>query len=181
MIDTYYTYLHFRLTDGAPFYVGKGKASTKRAHYKVGRNERWNRTVEKHGLKVEILSHWATDKEACEHEKLIISCLRSLGHDLVNMTDGGDGMSGFVPSEETRAKRSVAMKGRKFTAEHRAKIIAAQKGREFSDEHRAKLAAAQMGKRQSETTKQKRSSAMKAAWSDPAIKAAMCAARKKDK
>lgn len=46
-----------------------------------------------------------------------------------NMTEGGDGGLGMKPSLETLQKRSLAMKGRKFSAEHCLRISLAKKGK----------------------------------------------------
>jgi group I intron endonuclease len=35
-----------------------------------------------------------------------------------NLTDGGDGLLGHVPTQETREKQSKAKKGKKFTQQH---------------------------------------------------------------
>ena len=94
----YYTYLHRRESDNKPFYIGKGLG--KRAWAHRGRNDYWARTVAKHGLKVEIVAEWKTEEEAFEHEKFLISCFRDMGHELVNLTDGGDGASGYKHGEE---------------------------------------------------------------------------------
>jgi hypothetical protein len=40
---------------------------------------------------------------------------------LRNLTDGGEGTSGWIPSEEVRAKMSAANTGKKQSAEHTAK------------------------------------------------------------
>ena len=45
-------------------------------------------------------------------EKYWISELKSMGHDLVNHTEGGDGSSGYQMTDEARDKLSTSMKGR---------------------------------------------------------------------
>jgi hypothetical protein len=61
---------------------------------------------------------------------------------LHNRTDGGDGVSGFTHSPETRAKLSAANKGKTLSPETREKLSAARKGETFSPETRAKMSAA---------------------------------------
>lgn len=66
-----------------------------------------------------------------------------------NLTDGGDGIHGLIPSEETRQKMSAAAKGRiphnkgkKASAEIRKRLSDAHKGIKmppFTDEHKRKL------------------------------------------
>lgn len=97
----FYTYLHLRESDSKPFYVGKGQG--KRAWAHRNRNLHWKNTVAKHGLKVEICAEWPTEAEAFEHERFLIACFRDMGHNLVNLTDGGEGPSGMKCSEETKA------------------------------------------------------------------------------
>lgn len=84
----YYTYIHYRLDTMKPFYVGKGIGK----RYKVtrGRNDKWNKIVNKHGFQPKILAYWDTEQQALDHEMLLISVFRELGYDLTNMTDGGD-------------------------------------------------------------------------------------------
>lgn len=150
----HYTYLHRRASDNQPFYIGKG--SDNRAYRKNHRNQHWNNTVRKHGLVVEIVCHWPTEKEALDHEVFLIDCFRSMGHKLVNLTDGGEGQSGRVPSHETRAKISAANKGRAskyrgipLSDETKRKLSQARTGSKLSDEHREKLSAAGKGKSKS--------------------------------
>jgi len=120
----FYTYIHRRADDGKVFYVGKGKGA--RAHSHASRNAHWQRTVAKHGIGVEIAAYWPTEAEAFEHERFLISCFRDIGQPLCNLTDGGDGPSGFKHSAETRAKISRIQIGKKLTPEHRAKVGARQ-------------------------------------------------------
>jgi hypothetical protein len=58
---------------------------------------------------------------------------------LRNKTDGGDGMSGWICSDETRRKYSISRKGRKLTEEQRKKLRDANIGRVVTEETRAKL------------------------------------------
>lgn len=78
---------------------------------------------------------------------------------LVNLTSGGEGVPGYIPTPELRAlwsrqRRGVkyalgrigAMTGRTHTAEARAKISLASTGRRHTDGSRAKLSIARKGK-----------------------------------
>lgn len=106
---TFYTYIHTRASDNKPFYVGKGKG--RRAHETRGRNDHWKRTVAKHGLKVDIAAEWPTEAEAFEHEKFLIACFRDMKMPLVNQTDGGDGLAGYVLTPEQRELQLARMLG----------------------------------------------------------------------
>lgn len=103
----YYTYLHLKADTGEIFYVGKGKVSRKRAKSHLNRTKYWHNVVAKHGLTVIIAAYWEHETDALAHECLLISSLRELGAPLVNLTDGGDGTSGFSHSEEFREWQSM--------------------------------------------------------------------------
>lgn len=87
---------------------------------------------------------------------------RALG-DLTNLTDGGDGAPGYIPTPELRRKwsalragvpyapgRRSAMLGRTHPPEVREKISAAGTGRRHTEASRSKLSAAHTGKKLSE-------------------------------
>jgi hypothetical protein len=143
----FYTYAHFKKDNSTIFYIGKGKKG--REVVRQGRNKHWINTVNKHGLSVERLAIWKTEKEAFEHEKFLIWCFKDMGYNLVNMTDGGEGLSN--PSNETREKMSVSQfaRNRKLTEEHKTALSIAHKGKPLSVEHRKKIALANSGKKKS--------------------------------
>jgi hypothetical protein len=157
MKTEYYTYAHVRNDTNKIFYIGKG--CRQRAFSKAGHNRWWNRIVEKHGYTADILAYWSTEAEAFEHEKFLIECFRKMGYELVNRTDGGEGSSGRIVTEETRKKISLANKGqispnkgKKASAELRAKMSAAHKGLPIhngwtlTEETRKKMSEAKLGK-----------------------------------
>jgi len=76
-----------------------------------------------------------------------------------NLTLGGEGMAGHVPSEETRKKMSLTRKGRRFSEDHRRKISKANTGKVRSDEAKQKMSL--HGKSPSKETRQKISKAGK--------------------
>lgn len=89
----YYVYLHCKPWSGEVFYVGKG---CKRRAWSNERNLHWSNTVAKYGLDVKIVSFGLQQWYALELEKELISYYgrKDLGYgQLVNMTDGGDGLS----------------------------------------------------------------------------------------
>jgi len=98
----HYTYAHIRLDTNSIFYIGKG--SKRRAWSRESRNEYWHRIAKKHQYAVKILSYWNSAEDALDHEKFLIQCLKDVGVNLCNQTDGGDGL--FNPSHEIRAKMS---------------------------------------------------------------------------
>ena len=90
-----------------------------------------------------------------ESERFWIGYLKSLGARLVNLTSGGEGMVGYKPTKETRAKQSAANKGRTFSPESIAKRVESKKGFTFSLETRQKMSAARKGRKLSEITIEK--------------------------
>lgn len=130
----YYVYEHWRPDEGVIFYVGKGKE--RRAwEFKAGRNKWHRHIVSKLGdlglsVDVRIIEHHDDEKAAFFQERGLISHWRSMGAHLVNVTDGGEGQSGYVHTEETREKLRIKMTGRKMTPEWRAKIGKSNTGRE---------------------------------------------------
>lgn len=128
----YYTYLHIKADTGEIFYVGKGMPARRRASSRLYRSLHWHNVVAKHGLKIEIAAFWATEDEAFAHEKLLICSLRGLGVPLVNLTDGGDGTSGFSHSDEFREWQSRRVAELFKDAEYKRRHGEAQRQR-FSD------------------------------------------------
>jgi NUMOD3 motif len=134
------TYAHYT-PQGRLFYIGKG-SSERRAYYLSGRNKHWHNVVNKYGKPdVQILANWDTEEEALDHERLLISCFRDLGHKLCNLTDGGEGVSGLKHSEETRKKMSFSRLGKT--------------GHKCSEETKQKLREVNLGNKHSEKTKEK--------------------------
>jgi group I intron endonuclease len=108
----------------------------------------WNKYGEK-SFKFLVLEYCAIEQlNEREMHHIAIYKARGLAY---NLTDGGDGGTGHVPTVETRAKMSAAGKGRKmppFSAEHLANMSASRIGKKmppFSAEHRAKISAANKG------------------------------------
>lgn len=134
----FYVYLHC-VPNGDPFYVGKGQG--KRSHNLTHRSAYHKSVSAKYGVEILVFPR-STEKEAIADEIRWIKTLREAGMRLVNLTDGGDGTSGWIPSQETREKLSAANKGRVITPEWREKMSKAHKERPHSEQHRANLAAA---------------------------------------
>jgi len=144
MNNIYYVYLHRRKTDNKVFYVGKGKG--RRAYSTKGRNNHWVNIEKKHGLIVEIVFDNLTEPEAFQVEKDTILELRYFGHPLCNMTDGGEGLSGFKWSEEQMKHHpSLSNIGRKQSKEEIAKRSEAMRGRTLSKATREKISKGHQG------------------------------------
>jgi hypothetical protein len=139
----YYTYLHRRASDSQPFYVGKGKGC--RLNSRRDRSPFWRHIANKHGVTAELIAYWPTEAEAFEHEKFLIWCFRDMGITLCNLTDGGEGMSGWTPTEETRQKWSEQRIGQGNHRFGKSGILSKLYGRHLSDEHKGKLSLAFAG------------------------------------
>lgn len=107
----------------------------------------WIQSLKKKGLKPEmvILERIVGEWPWQESEKRWISYCRENGFDLVNNTDGGDGVSGLP--EETRAKMASTWKGRKHKPESLIKIGLATSARRHSDETKEKMSKAHKGRK----------------------------------
>lgn len=166
----FYTYIHRKADTGEVFYVGKGKGY--RCHDQNNRNKHWANIVKKHGFSIEIAGRFASEKDAFDHERMLIAGFRADGIKLANMTDGGQGMAGRVLTPEHREKLSKALKGRSpsaatiqaaakaraegrlhtLTPGHTAKAHAARRGasswnagKRLSEMHRARISASNKG------------------------------------
>lgn len=136
-MSQFYTYLHCK-QNGDPFYVGKGCDG--RSHdFNKGRNKHHKHIIAKHGkenIEVIVLPSLSED-HSLEEERILIRFFgrQDIGMGcLVNMTDGGEGMSGNIPSEETRAKLrgNKSRTGLKDPPERVAQKSAYMKGNDFA-------------------------------------------------
>lgn len=109
-------YQHIRKDTGDIFYIGISNYEH-RAYYKLRRNKYWQNISNKTDVEVQIVCKDITMDLAMDIEKYLIKYYGrfdlGLGK-LVNMTDGGEGFSGYVITEEKRKKLSMAKKGRKM-------------------------------------------------------------------
>ena len=148
-LNEFYTYAFLRL-DGTPYYIGKGKGN------RAFRKRRGFNTP-KDTSRILILKKDLTEEDAFKHEIYMIALYgrKELGTGILhNRTNGGDGPSGLIQSEESRKKISEAFKGEKNpnfgkppSEETRRKISRIKKGVPVSKEHKRKLSEACKGKK----------------------------------
>ena len=143
-------------TAGEIRYVGKstqGMARPKEHTYfekfkdSQCRNDNWLKSLHKGGHKVgiEILeSGFETHQELLDAEVFYIAYFRSLGFDLTNQTDGGEGLPGYTHTPESRLKMSQKLKGKPKSAEQRRKLSIAKTG--IPTGHRAPEVSAKIAK-----------------------------------
>jgi hypothetical protein len=154
MATAYYVYEHRRKDTGAVFYVGKG--SGPRARCTHGRNRHWRNVASKAGWSMRIAFRTDDEELAFLAEQELIRRHRMLGSQLVNMTDGGEGLAGFKFPAEVIERRSESQRGQK-----RPTVSEKLRGRQKSSEHRANLAASHRGKKPSAETRARMSAAQK--------------------
>ena len=131
MDNDYYIYFYLRSRDsaigkaGTPYYVGKGKD---RRAYHTGHSY----AVPKDKNNIVFVLNNLTEEQAFQNEIDFISWYGRVdsGNGILrNLTDGGEGMSGWVPSEETKRKIGESNKGKTRSEETKRKISKANKGK----------------------------------------------------
>lgn len=127
----FYVYIHRRKTDYQPFYVGKGMGRRAWETSSKRRNRHWINVAQKHGVYVEIYKDGISESEAFEIEIALIAEMKSLGIELANKTDGGEGSSGAKLSKSHQEALLKALAGHKFNV-----------GRKHSDQARQNMSAA---------------------------------------
>lgn len=186
--SAYYVYLFLRSKDSkhgrkySPYYVGKGCRN--RAYEKSGRKC----PAPKDKSFIVFVEEGLTEEEAFSLERYCIALYGRIDQGtgmLRNLTDGGDGVSGYRHLPETihrvrlavkcrpswwigkrhslqsRAKMSESATGRKASNETRKKMSDRRKGRKMTEEARQKLVKARTGQKHSEETRQKISQSRK--------------------
>jgi hypothetical protein len=155
MNKKHYVYIHYKADDDQPFYVGKGVG--RRSTSKLSRSKYWNNIVNKHSYYAEITDYFHTNQEALNREKSLIASMRYSGITLCNLTDGGEGSTGYRHTEEARnkiGKAAIGNKntlGRKLSEEHKKAIVEASignkycSGKKLTEEHKLKLKLATTG------------------------------------
>jgi len=151
----HYVYTYIDPRNGEVFYVGKGQG--RRAYWHLNRKDKHPMThriqkMLREGIEPDIiLTPCASEEEALNEERGRICLLgrKDQGKGpLLNLTDGGE----------------VGPTNRDWSAESRAKISIARKGKPLSEKHRQKLARSHTGKTFPESTRKKMSEARKRYW-----------------
>jgi hypothetical protein len=167
MDNDYYVYFYLRSKDsaigkaGTPYYVGKGKG---RRAYEKSRLV----PIPKDKNNIVFVLNNLTEEQAFQNEIDFISWYGRVdsGNGILrNLTDGGDGPSGAIRSEETKRKISEANKGKTNSEEHIRKVSEANKGKTRSEETKRKISESRKGQGlgilKSEETKRKISESLK--------------------
>lgn len=157
-MSIYYIYSYVR-QDGTPYYIGKGTG--RRAFNET------SRTVPppKDKSRIIIMENNLTEVGALALERFYIRWYGRKDNGtgiLRNRTDGGDGVSGYVYTDEHKQKISEANRKRKQTPETRKKIAQSRLGekhpffgKKLSEETKRKMSESRRGKKHSAETKLK--------------------------
>ena len=159
----YYLYRHIRLDKNEPFYIGIGSKQNRphphlkseyRRAFETNRKESyiWNNIIFKTEYEVEILfesdDYEFIKQKEIEFIKLYGRINRNTGC-LANMTDGGDGFIGYIPSKEKIENFKKLMVGRKQSEETKKKRLESRKGYIHSEETKLKISNSHKGKKTS--------------------------------
>lgn len=148
---TYYVYGLYEPDTGVVRYIGRGKKDRWRRHFRAADrhyNPMMARMFSRYGQTVQVrkFAEGMTYDEATALEvRLIAETGRGRKGPLYNMTDGGDGMHGHIPTAEHREKIAAANRRRRHSEETKAKMAAAAKGRKASPETRTMLSLQRVG------------------------------------
>jgi len=163
-MNTYVVYTH--TSPSGKRYIGITRNTLKKRWGSNGqgykRSPAFYNAILKYGwdnIKHEIVAYGLTGGEAKAMEIKLIALNKTQDHNCgYNLTAGGDGRSGFTPSEQTRVKMSRAHKGMrcglgyKHTEEAKAKIREARTGTAHSEETKLKISESHKGKPRSPET-----------------------------
>ena len=160
----FYIYQHKARNTNQIFYVGKGKGN--RCNTSKGRNRFWHRVVNKYGgFYVEKIAENLDEELAFLIEIETINLYKRKGFMLTNMTDGGEGVSGFSHPHTVEHKKKlkgntygsstwgITFKGKTHSDEQKEKwshmrkgTPSPRKGVTLTDETKEKIRIARTGK-----------------------------------
>lgn len=169
-LQNFYVYAYLRDRDsehgkaGTPYYIGKGKGARMRCKQR-------NFPKPTNPQNIVMLSSDIHEADAFQAEMLLIALYGRLDKGtgcLYNLTDGGEGISGFHHSDKSRRmvwenrseeSRQLLLRGsagRTVTPEIRKRLSDAQKGKKMSPASNEKKRLAMLGRKQTAEHKRKR-------------------------
>lgn len=152
-----YLYRHIRLDKNIPFYIGIGSDNTfSRANEKTRRNKIWKNIVSKTDYEVEIVFENISIDFAKEKEIEFIKIYGRINKNegpLANLTDGGDGIFGYIFTDEHKKKLSIKAKQRILTEEQKDKLRKHRIGKKISDEAKKKISLINKNRKRTDSEK----------------------------
>lgn len=156
MAKTFYTYtLSSSKNPEIPFYIGKGFGKRMYIHERLAVQEKHpnlhlqrkirNILNENNEIIIQKVIDNISEDIAFAKEKELISYYKSIGIKLCNLTDGGEGASGYICSQELRKRLSKLHKGMIFSEEHRKNISKHRKGSKASDIAKHNISISKIG------------------------------------
>lgn len=165
----HYLYFHIEQDTHNVFYIGQGTQNNSRRHGKrYDKSMWWKNKVNKHGYYYIIAKRNLTKEQADVLEKFFIKAFGRADlneGNLVNLTNGGEGVEGYKHTQERLEKIRNSLAGRSpwnkgksmpksmYTDEYRKKLSNSQLGRNTwtkgvpkTEEHKRKIADANRGK-----------------------------------
>lgn len=172
-MSIYYVYQYLRI-DGTPYYIGKGQGN--RAYSKLH-----NIHLPKDQTRIVMIEEnmLETDAIAMEIELIAKYGRKDIGTGILrNLTNGGEGLSGYVWTAEARAKSSATVKKYWANPEARERHSAARK--KYFEDPEARLKQSVAAKKRYEDPEEivKASAATKKRWKDPEARTKMSNAMK---
>ena len=108
-LNKFCIYFHYRKDTNVVFYIGKGSGT--RPYSKSSRSNHWHYLVNKTGYAVKLIATNLLEAQAFKLERRLILLYNKKQKQLVNKTEGGEGISGFLHSLESRQKMSKTKTG----------------------------------------------------------------------
>ena len=146
MSKQFYVYIH-KKPDGTPFYVGKGHG--KRAYKFHNRNPHHQAILDKYAGQVIVdITNCVDEKSAFDLEVVYIKQIKEAGYRLANMTDGGEGPTGYRFDDEVIERIAKINRTKKRSDEFKGAVSKQWKGVKRgpqSDIHKERNAAAKKG------------------------------------
>jgi hypothetical protein len=142
----YYTYAYLR-EDGTPYYIGKGEKN------RIFNKSKGEIKPPKDKSRIIFLKQNLTEEEAFKHEIYMIAVFGRKDLEtgiLRNKTNGGDGISGYKHTEETKILISNLHKGKNLTEDHKKKVgdsLRGKKKKPLSYETKKKLSLSLKGRK----------------------------------